>query len=159
LRPPEWNRLPPWSFAVLAVALVALWQWATVTANYRGNWTALYWTGVVQHLPPLVAAEHIYRFANSTGFDGQVFHYMAHDPSMRSDLKYYVGDPRPRYRRILIPLLAYLLACGHPGLIDSAFEPLCLLGIGLGVYWSCRFAKSAGFAAAWGLRWRSSGGT
>lgn len=151
MRQSEWNRLPLWTFAVLAVALVALWQWATVTANYSGNWTALFCTGSVQAQPPLAASEHIYRFANSTGFDGQIYHYIAHDPFLRSDLKTYIDDPRLRYRRILIPLLAYGLAWGHAGLIDRAYEVVCLLSIGLGVYWSCRYAKGAGLSAVWGL--------
>ena len=135
----------------MAVALVALWQWATVTANYGGNWTALFCTGAVQRQPPLAASEHVYLFANSTGYDGQFYHYIAHDPLMRSDLKTYVDDPRMRYRRILIPLLAYALALGHSGLIDPAYEIVCLLSIGLGVYWSCRFAQSVELGAAWGL--------
>jgi hypothetical protein len=145
------HRLPLGAFPAVAVALVALWQWATVTANYGGNWTALFCTGTVQRQPPLAASEHVYLFANSTGYDGQFYHYIAHDPLMRSDLKTYVDDPRLRYRRILIPLLAYALALGHSGLIDPAYEIVCLLSIGLGVYWSCRFAQSVELGAAWGL--------
>jgi hypothetical protein len=99
----------------------------------------------------LAASEHIYQFAHSTGFDGQLYHYIAHDPFMRSNLKDYVDDPRLRYHRVLIPLLAYGLALGHSGLIDSAYGLVCLLSIGLGVYWSCRFTQSVGLSAAWGL--------
>ena len=35
--------------------------------------------------------------------------------------------------------------------IDRAYVVVCLLSIGLGVYWSCRVAQNAGLAAAWGL--------
>lgn len=135
----------------MAVALVVLWQWATVTANYSGNWTALFCTGAIQRQPPLAVSEHIYLFANSTGYDGQIYHYIAHDPFMRSNLKTYIDDPRLRYRRILVPFLAYGVALGHSGLIDPAYELVCLLSIGLGVYWSCLFAQSVGLTAAWGL--------
>jgi len=90
-------------------------------------------------------------FANSRGYDGQFYHYIGHDPFLRSDLKNYIDDPRMRYRRILIPLLAYGVALGDNARIDRAYELVCLLSIGLGVYWSCRFAQDTGLAAAWGL--------
>ena len=141
----------PWLLALGGTLVVLLWQWSTVQANHRGNWSALFCTGALQRHPPLVASEHIYLFANSTGFDGQFYHYIAHDPFLRSDLKNFVDDPRLRYHRILIPLLAHALALGQSRLIDRAYEWVCLLSMGLGVYWSCRFAQSAGLAAAWGL--------
>lgn len=96
-------------------------------------------------------SEHVYLFENSPGFDGQFYHYIAHDPFLRSYAKNYIDDPQLRYRRILIPLLAYALALGNHARIDPAYELVCLLSIGLGVYWSCRFARNAGVAAAWGL--------
>jgi hypothetical protein len=135
----------------MAVIVGALWQWVTVTANYGGNWTALFFTGATQKHPALVASEHIYLFANSTGYDGQMYHYVAHDPWMRSDLKLYVDNPLLRYRRVFIPLIAYCLALGQTGLIDRAYELVCLLSIGLGVYWSCRLALSVKSAPAFGL--------
>jgi hypothetical protein len=150
LRRDESNR-PLWIFPLFAVVLVAAWQWATVTANYRGNWTALFCTGALQRHPPPVGAEHVYLFANSAGYDGQFYRLIAHDPLLRSDLKTYVDDARLRYRRILIPLLAYGLALGRSQLIEPAYELVCLLGIGLGVYWSCRFAQQVQLPAAWGM--------
>jgi hypothetical protein len=125
-------------FPFLAIALVAAWQWATVHANYGGNWTALYCTGALQPHPPLVEAEHIYVFPNSTGYDGQLYHYVAHDPFLRGDLKAYVDDARLRYRRIFVPGLAYALALGRQEWIDPAYELVFLLTVGLGVYWSQR---------------------
>jgi hypothetical protein len=151
LRESRFQRLPLWIFPVAAVLSVWLWQWATVTANFGGNWTALFYTGSLQRNPPLVISSHTYLFANSTGYDGQFYRYIAHDPLLRSDLKSYVDDPRLRYHRILVPLLAYGLALGNPGLIDQMYELVCLLSIALGVYWSCKFAQNSGLAAAWGL--------
>jgi hypothetical protein len=143
--------LPLGAFPLAAVALVALWQWATVTANYEGNWTALFCAGAILPQPPLATAEHIHLFANSTGYDGQFYHYVAHDPFLRSDLKNYIDDARLRYRRILIPVLAYGIALGNSRRIDAAYILVCLLAIGLGVYWSCRYAQSVELAGAWGL--------
>lgn len=145
------KRVPVWGYPALAVLLVAAWQWATVTSNYGGNWTALYCTGGLQRLPPLVASEHVYVFANSTGYDGQFYHYIAHDPFLRSDLKTHVDDPRERYRRILVPLAAYTLALGRQQWIDPAYELVMLLAIGVGVYWSCRLAEESKLPPAWGL--------
>ena len=151
MAPMESHRWPCWRLAVLAAVLIVAWQWATVTANYGGNWSALYCTGAIQRRPPLVASEKIYLFANSPGYDGQFYHYIAHDPFLRSGLQSYVDNPRYRYRRILVPLLAYGLALGRPEWIDPAYELVFLLSIGLGVYWSRRFVRQTGLAAAWGL--------
>lgn len=137
--------------ALGGAVVVLFWQWATVHANYGGNWTALFCTGALTRQPPLNTSQHVYVFANSHGYDGQFYRYIAHDPFLRSDLKNYIDDPRVRYRRILVPLLAYGLALGQPALIDPAYEFVCLLSIGLGVYWSCRFAQNIGLDAAWGL--------
>jgi hypothetical protein len=151
LRPSAFNRLPIWAFPLAAVVFVASWQWATVSANYGGNWTALFSTGALRQQPPIALSEHVYVFPNSNGFDGQFYHYIAHDPFLRSDLKNYIDDARLRYRRILIPLLAYALALGQSDFIDRSYEAICLLSIGLGTYWSCRLAQNSGLTAAWGL--------
>jgi len=147
----EIRRLPSWTFAIAAALLVAVWQWATVNANYAGNWTALFRTGALQPQPPELAGENIYRFAGSTGYDGQFYHYIAHDPLMRTSLAAAVDNPRFRYRRILVPALAYGLALGRTAWVDRAYEAVCLLAIALGVWWSCRFADKSGLAPAWGL--------
>jgi hypothetical protein len=151
LRQSVLNRLSIWAFPVAAVFLVALWQWATVTANYGGNWTALFCTGELQRHPPLVVSEHTFVFKNSTGFDGQFYRYIAHDPFLGTDLKNYVDDQRLRYHRILVPLLAYALALGRSSMIDRTYELVFLASVALGVFWSCRFVQNAGLSAAWGL--------
>jgi len=140
-----------WLLALCGAFFVLLWQFATVRANYGGNWTALFTTGALEKQPPVNAQEHVYLFAKSHGYDGQFYRYIAHDPFLRTDLKKYVDDPRLRYRRILVPLLAYLLAAGRQDWIDPAYELVCLASIALGVYWSCRIAQTSGIAAAWGL--------
>jgi len=145
------NRFFPWIWAAVAVAVVASWQWATVHANYQGNWTALFCTGALQRHPPLVASEHVYLFPGSTGYDGQFYHYIAHDPLMRSDLKSYMDDPNLRYRRILVPMAAHVLATGLSVRIDQAYEIVFLLSVALGVYWSSKFAEEGGLAPSWGI--------
>jgi len=94
-------------------ALAFFWQSLTVHFNYGGNWTALFCIGSQYERPPELNIERPYVFQNSPGYDGAVYHYIAHDPFMQHDLLPYVDAPRYRYRRILIPLAAYTLALGR----------------------------------------------
>lgn len=134
------------------MALVLAWQWTTVRVNYGGNWSALFETGGDARVPKSLAAEKLYRFAGSGGFDGQQYHYIAHDPFLRTpDLRASVDEPRLRYRRILLPALAWALALGQSSWIDRAYFAVCLAFIGLGVWWASRLAIKLSFAPAWGL--------
>jgi len=140
------------ALGLLAAAVFAGWQWMTVHANYGGNWTALYCTGARRPQPASLAPEHIWLFPDSDGYDGQMYHYIAHDPSMRNqNLRAAVDDPRLRYRRILLPALAYVAAAGHAGLVDPAYYILVLLFIAAGVYWSAAGCLALGRSALWGL--------
>jgi len=142
----------PLLFAVLCVAGVAAWQGLTVHYSFGGNWTALYCTGSrFNSIPPELRAEHIYLFPHSRGYDGQVYHYLAHDPLFRHNYAAYMDEPRYRGRRILVPGLAYLLACGHSGTVDAAYLAVIWLFTGLGAYWLSRFAEIRGYPAWAGL--------
>ena len=140
-----------WTFPAVAVVSLACWQWATVTANYNGNWTALFCTGALQRQPPLAASEHVYLFANSTGYDGQFYHYIAHDPLGRTRLREYIDAPQLRYRRILVPGLAYLVAMGRERFVDAAYVTVVLGFVFLGCYWIGRFAVLHRRHPVWGL--------
>src|SRR2546422_8551934 len=107
------------AWALLAVALLTLWQFLTVHYNRHDNWTALFCTGAKAQVPPQLAPA-TYRFANSVGYDGQMYRYVAHDPLARLGLKEYIDAPRLRYRRILIPALAFALAAGRQELVDKS---------------------------------------
>ncbi len=99
--------------------------------------------------PPALAAEHIYTFAGSDGYDSQFYHYVAHDPLLRQGFARYIDAPRLRYRRILVPGLAHLAAGGHA--IDVALLAVNLLFLFAGVDWSCRYAIESNYHPAWGL--------
>ncbi len=140
------------AYAGLAGAMVLCWQSTTVRVNYGGNWTALYCTGARLGVPATLATEHIYQFPDSYGYDGQMYHYVAHDPLIRNpDLKAYVDMPRLRYRRILAPGLAYLLAAGRTNRVDPAYYALILIFTCAGVYWTAACCQARGRTAAWGL--------
>jgi hypothetical protein len=145
------DRIRPLFYAVVAVLLAFTWQALTVRYNYAGNWTGLFCTGGNLSQPPSLAAEHIYNFANGYGYDGQYYHYVAHDPLFRNGLNRYIDAPRLRYRRILMPALARLVAAGRARYIDSAYIAGNLLALFAGVYWLGRFLGIYGFHPASGL--------
>ncbi|MBI5085650.1 MAG: hypothetical protein HZB13_13750 [Acidobacteria bacterium] len=136
---------------LLAAALAFAWQAATVRANYDGSWSALFCAGDRFAVPPELAWERIHVFPDSGGYDGQFYHYMAHDPLRVRGLDKYIDLPRLRYRRILLPLSAYLLAGGQDRFVDTAYRAVILLWVALGAYWLGRFAISTGRGPAWGL--------
>jgi hypothetical protein len=136
---------------LVATALALSWQAFTVHYNYGGNWTALFCTGGKLAVPPQLAGEGIYTFPNSNGYDGQFYHYEAHDPFLRKGLYKYMDAPRLRYRRIFVPATAYLLAGGRDRLVDPAFFGVVLLWVFLGAYWLACYTSLSAHHPAWGL--------
>jgi hypothetical protein len=136
--------------ALAAVAGLWLWQFATVESNYGGNWTALFRIRANFPRPDSLESDSLYLFENGEGYDGQVYHLIAHDPWMRKGWgEGIVGAPF-RYQRIFVPALAWAIALGRDAWIDRAYFGV-ILGFGfLGVYWLARIAMRAGFDAAWG---------
>ncbi len=134
----------PLAAALLCCALGAGFQWLTVHANYGGNPTALFLHGSRVPLPQALAFEHIYVFANSGGYDGQSYHYIAHDPLRRTEIGRAVPDPSLRYPRILVPGIAHILALGRPQWVDAAFFACNLGFLALGAYWLAILLDRAG---------------
>jgi hypothetical protein len=140
------------ALAGLVCALMVLtWQFLTVRYNYRGDWSELFCTGALAKIPPVVASEHPYLFPGVEGWDGQWYHAIAHDPLLRRGTAQYLGNPRLRYRRILIPAMAYLLAAGNDAYIDAAYRAVILLFFSLGAWWLARLAQAAGRPAVLGV--------
>jgi hypothetical protein len=133
-------------------ALMALtWQFLTVRYNYHGDWSALFCTGTQSKLTPVVAAEHPYEFPGVVGWDGQFYHAIAHDPLLRRGTAPYIDSARLRYRRILIPALAYLLAAGNDAFIDTSYRVAILFFLALGAGWLAYLAQAVGRPAALGI--------
>jgi len=129
-----------WLYPLLAVTLVIGWQTATVHVNYGGNWTALFCIGSRFPVPPQLTHEHAYVFPDSPGFDGQFYHLIAHDPVFSQGFSRYIDAPEYRYRRILVPALAFLFAGGDSRRVDWAYLVVCWMFIAMGTSWACRFA-------------------
>jgi len=137
------------AWALLALALLLLWQFLTVHYNRAGNWTALFVAGESFAVPPDLAAG-TYKFPG-TGFDGQMYRFVAHDLFMQRGYVNYMDGPAQRYHRILVPALAYLLVAGHQPWIDASYiAVIAMFGL-LGAYWSSRWALLFNRHAAWAL--------
>ena len=140
----------PWVWASLSIVFVLAWQSLTVHANYDGNWTGLFRTGSAQAVPADLLAD-THRNAHPRGYDGQFYRFLAHDPLLRNGTEAYLDSPALRARRMLAPLLAWLLAAGRPGVIDAAYILLVAGSIFAGVYWMSRIMAHHGRSPAWGL--------
>jgi len=145
------DRARPLICATFAVALAFAWQALAVRFNYSGNWTGLFCTGVVVPPPPTLAAENIYRFSGTYGYDGQFYHYVAHDPLLQNGMERHMDWPRMRYARILVPGLAALLAAGQSQHVDVAYISVNLLFLFAGIYWLSRFLAIYGFHPVWAV--------
>jgi hypothetical protein len=137
------------AWAVLALALLLLWQFLTVHYNRAGNWTALFLTGEDFAMPPDLAPG-TYKFPGD-GFDGEMYRYVAHDLFMQRGYVKYLDVPAQRYHRILVPALAYLLVGGHQPWIDASYIAVIAIFVLLGAYWLSRWAVSVGRHPAWAL--------
>ena len=133
--------------ALVCCALGWSWQWLTVHYNYGGNWTALFCHGSQIPLPAALSGEQIYVFANSGGYDGQSYHYVAHDPLGRGEVGRAVPDPALRFPRILVPGMAHLMALGHSDRVDAAFVACNLFFLGLGAWWLAHLLERRGMRA------------
>lgn len=137
--------------AAIAVALLAAWQSLTVHFNYGGSWTALYCIAPHMPVPDFLRSERLYIFPGIQGYDGQVFHLIAHDPWMRRGSAAAILDPAFRYQRVLVPALAWLLALGRDAWIDPAYDFVILSFAFLGVYCSARIAQRQHLHPAFGF--------
>ncbi len=125
-------------------------QALTVHFNYGGDPTALFYTGRATVIPDSLG-EDLYRAPEDEGFDGQFYHLIAHDPFLNKGYLTSVDNPRLRWRRILVPLSAFVLALGRSGWIDAAFFLVNGGFVFLGVYWLSRIAWEYKLHPAFGL--------
>jgi hypothetical protein len=150
---PVHSRSPFRQATVALMAVLAAWTWMflTVHYNYSGNWTALFCIRASMPVPAFLKSENLYIFPNSEGYDGQVYHLIAHDPWMQKGSASAIADVSFRYQRILVPALAWILACGQDRWIHAAYFAVILAFVFLGVYWTAGFAVRIGRPALWGL--------
>jgi hypothetical protein len=140
--------------ALLALfAVLAAWTWMTLTVHYNfgGNWSALFCIRPGMPVPEFLKSENLYTARSTEGYDGQVYHLIAHDPWMRKGSADAIADAPFRYQRIFIPALAWMLAFGQDQWIHASYFAVILVCVFAGVYWSARFAECLGRSPTWGL--------
>jgi hypothetical protein len=139
------------SSALICLAIGFAWQALTVHYNRGGKWSALFLTGSRFPVPPALATENLYVFPDSAGYDGQMYHYVAHDPLLRNGFGKYIDSAQLRYRRILLPAFAFLLAGGRQAAIDGCFIACNLLFLFFGAWWLSRYFVLSGLSPAWSI--------
>jgi len=144
------SRSLPWLWAAVAVVLVLGWQAATVHVNYADNWSGLFRIGHKARLPDRLA-QSSFRNAHPSGYDGQFYRLIAHDPFLRSGTAAYLDAPLLRSRRILVPVLAWTVALGRDDRVDGAYVLVVAAFLFAGVFWLSSLAVAEGRHAALGL--------
>jgi len=116
----------------------------TVRYNYGGNWTALFCIRTGMPRAAFLESENLYIFQNSGGYDGQVFHLIAHDPLMRKGSREAIAGAAFRYQRIFVPALAWMFALGTGSMgARGVFRGDTLDSVFLGVYWTSHLRLAA----------------
>ncbi|MBE9176288.1 hypothetical protein IQ225_14980 [Synechocystis salina LEGE 06155] len=110
----------------LAIAVASYFYWV----KFDGQITGFFRIGSVLPLSPLLNPAEILIYQGELGYDGQQFLTIALDPGLQNDGSMAALDhPSYRYRRILYPLLGYLLGWGNPALIPWALVLINILAI------------------------------
>ena len=135
--------------AILSLLIVFGWTAARILYVFGGNWTALFCTGEMFRVPPELDAGTAR--IEGTGYDGQFYRYLAHDPFLQKGYSLYVDAPQMRFRRLLVPLAAWLFGFGQRNWIDQAYIAVEMLCLALGVYWCARLLVRRGRSPVWGL--------
>lgn len=135
--------------ALATLALVVLYHLLLIAGHQR-NATALFYAG--DHTPaPPVLRDRVYQFPNSVGFDGQFYLYVAQDPLNQQGTSAFIDNPPMRWKRILFPGLAHLIALGQPAVIPLAYIGLMWLSALLGALLLARLCVHWGYSAWLGM--------
>lgn len=116
------------SYALWTAAAIGVWiaVFALLTlAKYGGDFRGFLHVGSEFRHP---AAFSGIPAVGPWGYDGQFYATLATDPCLRSpETASLVDNPRYRAQRIVLPLLAYLVAAGNPLWVTYTYPILCWL--------------------------------
>jgi hypothetical protein len=142
---PRWT---PLRVAAVSLAFIALVQALCVIRVHGGDWTGPFLVGAPgagARWPLWVAME-----PGSPGYDGQFELRLALDPFLSHGTVRGLDLPEYRARRILWPLLAFLIGFGTPvGALIALYLSQALL-LAAGSWAVAALARDAGRSAAWG---------
>ncbi|WGT67217.1 AZOBR_p60025 family cell surface glycopolymer formation protein [cyanobacterium endosymbiont of Epithemia clementina EcSB] len=103
--------------------------------RFEGNITGFFRIGSVLELSPFLDPETTKIYQGEIGYDGQQFLSLALDPFLQNPETITTLDhPIYRYRRILYPLISYLLSFGNRTLIPHMMVTINYLSI-IGIVW------------------------
>lgn len=111
--------------------------------EFSGNITGFFRIGSVLSLSPYLNPDQTLIFKGEIGYDGQQFLSLALDPGLQNpDTLTALDHPSYRYRRILYPLLGYVLGLGNPTLIPYTMVAVNAVTILLLVWVISNYFKS-----------------
>ncbi|XTZ20451.1 MAG: AZOBR_p60025 family cell surface glycopolymer formation protein, partial [cyanobacterium endosymbiont of Rhopalodia fuxianensis] len=103
--------------------------------RFQGNITGFFRIGSILELSPFLNPETTKIYIGEIGYDGQQFLSLALDPFLQNPETINTLDhPIYRYRRILYPLISYLLSFGNRTLIPYVMVAINCLSI-IGIVW------------------------
>jgi hypothetical protein len=132
--------------ASASVALAFVWMLLAVQIRYQGDWIGLFHIGG-GFAPPAEAGGTPSTLRGDAGYDGQFYRLVARDPFLTRGYARYVDSPEIRWRRILVPALAWALALGRSGWADGAYIAVILGWVFAGSFWGARLARGMGYPA------------
>jgi hypothetical protein len=137
----------------LLTALLALLVWALVVfGKYGGNPTGLARIGDQLPLSPRLQGQPLVVLQGKRGNDGQQFLTLALDPLQRDPgTAAALDNPIYRGKRLLYPLLAWLLGFGQPHLIPWTLGLVNVAAIGCAGGLVARWAQLEQRSTRWGL--------
>jgi len=147
---PERWRLPL-LYALIALLIAWAGQTYVIWSAYDGSVSGLFFIGsdrAGNHTPPPGDA---WVHQKTAGYDGQYYRLVARDPLLRATPHEQFDAPRLRWRRILVPALAWTAALGDAERVDDTYRWAVLLLFAAGLAVSCRLVVEMGFHVAWGL--------
>ena len=108
----------PINQAILATIIVSIIITLLYFLKFDGNITGFFRIGSILPLSPYLSPENTLIYQGEVGYDGQQFLSLALDPFLNNSATIEALDhPVYRYRRILYPLLSYILGFGNRSLI------------------------------------------
>jgi glycosyltransferase involved in cell wall biosynthesis len=137
----------------VAAALLTLLVWAVVVfGKYGGNPTGLARIGDQLPLSPRLKGQAVVVLAGKRGNDGQQFLSLALDPLQRDPgTSAALDNPIYRGKRLLYPLLAWLLGLGQPALIPWTLGLVNVAVVGWAAGVVARWAELEQRSPRWGL--------
>jgi hypothetical protein len=144
--------ITPRGVGVLA-GMAALLVWALVVfGKYGGNPTGLARIGDQMTLSPRLEGQELVVLQGKRGNDGQQFLALALDPlQLEPGTSAAVDNPIYRGKRLLFPLLAWILGFGQPGVIVWTLGLINVACIGVAAAVVARWAQLEQRSPQWGL--------